>query len=588
MSRPDNFDLAAAITQPNFTPGRRDAAALLALLLGPDDDVGEHAANALTKLGVVGLTTVTRTSNEAPDDKDPTRCIIALSKFATLATDLATPAGDALLQVFARENLSARARRYAAIAVGKLLRADATDALLTFWDAAQHGAALAPDIRRAMTQALAATADSRARERLAAIEAGDDKELARLRDRGMVMAARDALRSDESTADSSIDAGRALPEYAVSSRALDAGPHSERPLVRSISEPPQVTVMLTCRHGLGPLLVEELARNKAIRMSDDRRRDQHFDYLPVTLRGTWANLFDTRGWMTAGIMRRLPSGGLEDAIITAICDPEVATLVAALTVGPQRWRLDFVHSGHQRARTWRIADAVSKRAPQLINDPSATAWDFIVDERLRTLELRPRRVVDPRFAWRCAEIPASSHPTVAAALAELAEPTATDVIWDPFVGAGAELIECARRVRPAGPTALFGTDLAQASLDAASANLTAATELNLVPAQHWHLGLGDARRFDPRSLAPDMPPITLIISNPPLGGRIRGDAPQLLADAMPHFARQLAPAGRLVWVTPAPYRTDPVGLGLKLRLMRDIPVDLGGITAHVQRWQKKG
>ena len=292
--------------------------------------------------------------------------------------------------------------------------------------------------------------------------------------------------------------------------------------------------------------------------------------------------------MTAGIMRRLPSGGLEDAIIAAICDPEVATLVEALTIGPQRWRLDFVHSGHQRARTWRIADAVSKRAPQLINDPSATAWDFIVDERLRTLELRPRRVVDPRFAWRCAEIPASSHPTVAAALAELAAPTATDVIWDPFVGAGAELIECARRVRPGGPTALFGTDLAQASLDAARANLSAATELNLVPAQHWHLGLGDARRFAPHLLAPDVPPVTLIISNPPLGGRIRGDAPQLLADAMPHFARQLAPAGRLVWVTPAPYRTDPVGLGLKLRLMRDIPVDLGGITAHVQRWQKKG
>ena len=39
-------------------------------------------------------------------------------------------------------------------------------------------------------------------------------------------------------------------------------------------EPPQVTVMLTCRHGLGPLLVEELARNKAIRMSDDRRRER--------------------------------------------------------------------------------------------------------------------------------------------------------------------------------------------------------------------------------------------------------------------------------------------------------------------------
>ena len=206
MSRPDNFDLATAITQPNFTPGRRDAADLLTLLLGPNDDVGEYAAQALNKLGAVGLTAVTQALRDAAANADPTRLIIALGKFTAVPTAMAGPAGDALLQVFARTDLAARARRYAALALGKLHRTDATDVLLTFWDAAQHGATLAPDIRRAMTQALAATADSRARNRLAAIEAGDDKELARLRDRGMVMAARDALRSDESTADSSISA----------------------------------------------------------------------------------------------------------------------------------------------------------------------------------------------------------------------------------------------------------------------------------------------------------------------------------------------------------------------------------------------
>ncbi len=562
MSRPPDFDLAAAIALPNFTPGRRDAAALAALLRADDETTVERAAIALTKLGTGGLAaTTTALAAATAANADFTPYVTALSRFTAVA-ETAVLAGDALLELFARTELASRTRRYAAIALGKMQRADATTALLAFWDTADRGQALAPDIRRAMAQALAASADTQARERLAALDASDDKELARLRDRGLVMATRDALRNAPATAESRIDVTRPLPS--------------------------QVTVMLSCRHGLGPLLVEELARNKAVRVSTDRRRDQLFDYLPVTLRGSWANLFDTRGWMTAGIVSRLPSGAIEDAIVDAICSPATIAIVTALTDGPLRWRLDFVHGGHQRARTWRIADAVSKRTPQLVNDPSATAWDFIVDERQRTLELRPRRLEDPRFAWRQRDIPASSHPTVAAALAELAAPTATDVIWDPFVGAGAELIECARRVRPGGPTVLFGTDLAQTSLDAAMANLTAAAALDLVPGEHWHLGLGDARNFNPRNLAPTMPAVTLIISNPPLGGRIRGDAPQLLAEAMPHFAQQLAPAGRLVWVTPAPLRTDPVGLGLKLRLMRDIPVDLGGIFAHVQRWQKKG
>lgn len=40
--RPAGFDLRAVIAQPSFTPSVRDGAALLDLLVGHDEVVGEH------------------------------------------------------------------------------------------------------------------------------------------------------------------------------------------------------------------------------------------------------------------------------------------------------------------------------------------------------------------------------------------------------------------------------------------------------------------------------------------------------------------------------------------------------------------
>ena len=61
-----------------------------------------------------------------------------------------------------------------------------------------------------------------------------------------------------------------------------------------------------------------------------------------------------------------------------------------------------------------------------------------------TVELWPRGLPDPRFAYRVAHVPASSHPTLAAALARVAGARPDDVVWDPFVGAATELVERAR------------------------------------------------------------------------------------------------------------------------------------------------
>jgi tRNA (guanine6-N2)-methyltransferase len=158
---------------------------------------------------------------------------------------------------------------------------------------------------------------------------------------------------------------------------------------------------------------------------------------------------------------------------------------------------------------------------------------------------------------------------VAAALARVAGVGDGDRVWDPFVGAGAELVERALL----GPTkTLLGSDLDEGALTAARENLAAA-------------GLtATLEHADARTHAPG--PVDLIITNPPLGARLRGDAGGLLAACLPHFARQLASGGRLVWITPAMRKTQPVAEHSGLRLTRALEVDLGGVRGRLERWVK--
>ena len=82
------------------------------------------------------------------------------------------------------------------------------------------------------------------------------------------------------------------------------------------------------------------------------------------------------------------------------------------------------------------------------------------------------------------------------------------------------------------------------------------------------------------------PPLDLIITNPPLGRRLRGDAAALLERFAARVPGLLARHGRLVWITPAHERTGAVLRrgGLGLRFARDL--DLGGYEARLERWQR--
>ena len=522
MARAADFDLAKELARPSFTPGARDAAALVALIIAGDEPATTRAAAAIAKLGDAGRAAIEAATSD--DDGARARLVAALGLLARGGD------GEARARVIAATgDPTSRVRKAAAIALGKLGGDDACAALLARWDAGDA----APDERRALAEALGKVGGEAALARLRALGASDDAELMRRRDRAVLMADRTARRDD------------------ASSIVGDAAPAAP------------ITVQLGCRPGLGSLLIEELA---ALRISAQPLGDRGAE---LRLTAPLASLFAARLWATLALPIALPPGELVGAIVRTITAPSTLAVLRGWTRGAIRWRLGFAE-GHKRAIVWRVARDVTAAVPELINDPTATTWDFLVDDAARTLALVPRRLDDPRFAYRVADIAAASHPSVAAALVYAAEPRPDDRVWDPFCGSGLELIERARR----GPArALLGSDLDPAALDAARANLAAAE----VAAQ---LVLADARGHAPG-------PVDLIVTNPPLGSRVQLDAAALLVAALPGFARALAPRGRLVWITPSPRKTSPVAEQLGLHRTRALPVDLGGVRGQLERWDRR-
>jgi tRNA G10 N-methylase Trm11 len=191
------------------------------------------------------------------------------------------------------------------------------------------------------------------------------------------------------------------------------------------------------------------------------------------------------------------------------------------------------------------------------------------------VELWPRGFEDPRFSYRKKTLPASSHPTLAAALALVGEARPDDVVWDPFAGSGIELCERALL----GPYArLIGTDTDEGALALARENLIAAR------VKQFELAVADARTYTPPA------PPTLIVTNPPFGRRVLhlSDLPDLFSGFLRNASRVLAPSGRIVWMSPDGERTAELASreGLTVRSRRD--VDVGGIRAEMQELVPSG
>lgn len=520
-----------------FTPSVRDVPALLDLLGDADD--ASPVLRALTRVMDAAVAAATARFDGAT--------AVLRARLVELV-GRAARTGDA--DVASLESwLAARladpdavVRRRAAAAIGKLEDPRHEAVLLAAWSAAQSD----PE-RKVIAAALGQCGSAGALELLRDLRT-DDAELGRV--------VRESL----------LKIDRSLVRATASTIALDAVP----------TEP--IEIELQVRPGLESFVCASIDGAKA------RSRG----IVSATWRRSLRSLFAVRTFIDVAmplppvrLVTPTPSA-VEDAVVRVLAGDAAMRILATFTEGPMRWRLDWRGQGHRRGSTWRVVEALALLRPELVNDPRDAPWEAAVsiDPEARgkgvlvNIVLRPRGLEDPRFTWRRGSVPASSHPTVAALLAQISGQFAgvrdDDVVWDPFVGAGAELVERGLL----GPhRSLLGTDRDPDAIAIAQQNLDAAGLAAL-------LVVGDACRW-----RPPQPP-TLVITNPPMGHRVRGETEvgELLERALDHWLDVMHPDGRIVWLSPVPNQTaGHRGVEVKLRQR----VDLGGLAAELQVLQAR-
>jgi 23S rRNA G2445 N2-methylase RlmL len=294
-----------------------------------------------------------------------------------------------------------------------------------------------------------------------------------------------------------------------------------------------------------------------------------------------ADLFTLRCFGTAGfvldLVKSASEAGFIEAVAAAIASPLSRKVLETFTAGSIRYRLDFVAKGHQRAAVRRIADRAYQFCPGILNDAREAPWAIDIHHAKQgdSVELRPRLSTDPRHTWRLDGVPAASHPPLAACMARLAGRFENEAVWDPFCGSGLELIE---RALLGGVGRVFGTDRSTVAIVIAGRNFAAA-QIKAVEARFICCDFRDFARKE------NLPPggLTLIITNPPLGRRVRiADLRGLFDDLFATAASLLAPGGRLVLTNPFRMESPQPSLQLQSRRM----VDLGGFDCRLEMYRK--
>jgi precorrin-6B methylase 2 len=519
------------LTDPSYTPGRKELGAVLESLLDGDEPTVKGAERALLSAGLASLEpAIARLGSANPAGR--MRLVRLLGRIAQAKDDARI--GEVLLRTLT--DPEPRVARSAIVAIGKLpverARAIGAETALVGQLACRAKAE-----RRATIEALGKIGGGEALGALAAVVPSDDLEL-RLLDRAKLLISRSSVAVQ--------DLDRVL---------LDV------PLGRPC------TVAVFHRRGLSDIVGRQLV-GLAPSQADGLERRRMCDY-----HGTLGQLFQARSMLVPALILEPRCPGDESlfgrVVADAICQQGVLDLLERLTSTRPRLRFVLPHEGHQRALLWNISERISHQTDRVTAHPKAALWEVSVERIDRPrIYLVPKRFEDPRFIYRVRDISGASHPTIAAALAEVLEAGPTDVIWDPFVGSGLELIECAMR----GPyRELIGTDNNSRSLEAANANVRAAK------LERVRLLNADARTAELRG-------VTRIVTNPPLGIRHQRDAQlaELLAEFLKNARRILAPSGRLVWLSPLPLRTAQLGERLGFEVERRGVVDVGGLLPELQ------
>ncbi len=349
-------------------------------------------------------------------------------------------------------------------------------------------------------------------------------------------------------------------------------------------------IFLRCRRGLEGIVREEI---------EEKLDDGIFKIgevrpgcVTLTPRRSFSleMLYELRCFGTVGFSLGLIQNGdgeqWIEALAQAIASPRTRSIMLAATEGTARYRLDFPARGHQRGAIRQVVERAYAKAPEILNDARQALWSVDVIPvgvlgSQASVELRPRLYPDPRLGYRQDDIAAASHPPLAAAMARLAAKAAfgrkAQVIWDPFCGSALELIE---RALLGGVGVAYGTDLDARALEVARANFSAAalstTEANLI--------LSDFRDVFRDQLIKEGS-ISLIISNPPLGRRVRvKDLRGLFGDFYATASRALKPDGLLIFANPL--QMGPNDPSLKLEYSQT--VDLGGFNCQLEMYRKAG
>ena len=518
-------EISTWLSDPGFTPGAKHLARLFSALADAEREDARKLERALGRAGEpAGRVALGRLSQA--DARERARLLAVLGRVAN-----GSPADEFRSALLAGlEDADERVRRVASSSLGKLALPETAERLLERWPAASVLE------RRSLAEALGKSGSEAALALLRG-EHPSDPELARITLRARLMLERDI--------------GRGAPSSIALGQALGA---------------PQ-SVIAHCRSGLSWVLAEEArGLGAGTVVGPDRIRLSH--------RGSFGELLRLRTALAFGLEIPLPGSShdsLAGRVVNALEHPDAERAVRAWTNGRARFRLAFAEGGHQRDKVWRLAAAISERISWFHNDTQESLWEVVIDTRRSTLELCPRRFEDPRFSYRSEDVRAASHPTLAAALARVAGARADDIVWDPFVGSGLELIERGLL----GPfRELHGSDLEAAALTATRTNAERA-KLSI------RLQQGDAREQRVKN-------VSLIISNPPMGRRLSrdGNLGPLLDAFLANAAASLVPGGRLVWLSPFADRTASTARRLGLKVTRYDPVDLGGFPAELQRFDR--
>ena len=286
--------------------------------------------------------------------------------------------------------------------------------------------------------------------------------------------------------------------------------------------------------------------------------------------------FGTVGFVLENV-RDLNAAESVEGIAAAIASPLSLRVLKTFTQGALRYRLNFVAKGHQRGAVRLVASRAYALCPEILNDARNAPWAMEIHPTGHgiSVELSPRLFPDPRFFYRQADVPAASHPPLAACMARLAGPHEGEVVWDPFCGSGLELIE---RALLGGVRSVYGTDLSPEAVAISERNFAAAK----VPSLDGKFTCCDFRDWAAlKELRPNS--VTLIITNPPMGRRVPiSDLRGLIDDLFGVAVTLLKPGGRLVFANPLPIGTFPSGLKLQSRQL----VDFGGFNARLEMYRK--